>query len=422
MGGGAECVLFAPPHTHVFFLHPPPSHSEYAAFRVSADGELHGVGLLIAADPFSDRLVVLSPIEVKRKWGRRGGRDGLLCVGTHSHTHPPFLHQGGPAARAGILPGDRVLSIDGADTAGMDRDNAAARLRGSTGSSVTLRIASRSDPVETPTPGIARRPAVRAVRLTRERVELSPVTSALLTAHQQSNSRSPPLPVGYIRVGAFTTRAGDDVRAAVTRLTAVGAQAFILDLRDNPGGLVRSGLDVASLWLQGGAPVFSVTGRAEGAAPAVLQRVVLPGDEGGGGDAATAPPLAVLVNHGSASAAEIVAGALHDNKRATIVGSQTYGKGKIQTVYPLRDGSALFVTVARYVTPGNHVIDGRGVRPDASCRPRRGGGGGVFEGAPRLAAALPGMAALLEAGLDDDACVQAAEMVLQAKWQAGKQA
>ena len=305
----------------------------------------------------------------------------------------------------------------------MDRDNAAARLRGSTGSSVTLRIASRADPVDTPTPGIARRPAVRAVRLTRERVELSPVTSALLTTHPASG-RSTPLPVGYIRLGAFTERAGDDVRAAVAKLTASGAQAFILDLRDNPGGLVRSGLDVASLWLRGGAPVFSVTGRAEGAAAAVLQRVVLPGgEEGGGGTAATAPPLAVLVNHGSASAAEIVAGALHDNKRATIVGSQTYGKGKIQTVYPLRDGSALFVTVARYVTPGNHVIDGRGVRPDAACRPRRGGSsGGVFEGAPRLAAALPGMAALLEAGLDDDACVQAAELVLQAKWQAGKQA
>lgn len=315
---------------------------------------------------------------------------------------PPLLIS--PAARAGIRPGDRVLAIDGHDTTGMDRESAAAAMRGSSGSSVVLRVASRADPVPPPTPGVPSRApppprtAVRAVRLTRERVELSPVTASLVDGH-----------VGYVRLASFTARAAADVRAAVTRLAADGATSYILDLRDNGGGLVRSGLDVASVWLGGGAPVFNVAGRSEPAAtsPSILQRVVLPDAS----SAAVAPstPLAVLVDHGSASAAEIVAGALRDNHRATLVGARTYGKGKIQTVYPLQDGSALFVTVARYVTPGNHVIDGRGIAPDAACR--AGAAPGV--GAPRLAASLPGLADLLAAGLQDDPCVQQAEVMLE---------
>ena len=314
--------------------------------------------------------------------------------------------EGGPAARAGIQPGDRVLSIDGHDTTGMDRENAAARLRGSSGSSVVLRVASRADAVDAPTPGVAAAAPtrVRAVRLTREKVELSPVSSTLITSPTGGR-------IGYVRLAGFTARAADDVRSAVARLAADGAGAYILDLRDNPGGLVRAGLDVASVWLGGGSPVFSVAGRANDGAPAsaVLQRVVLPDD----GDAApVSSPLAVLVDHGSASAAEIVAGALHDNSRATIVGARTFGKGKIQTVYPLHDGSALFVTVARYVTPRDHVIDGRGVAPDVACR---SGGSPPSALSPRLAAGVPGMAALLEASLDADPCVLRAEAVLSTK-------
>jgi hypothetical protein len=164
---------------------------------------------------------------------------------------------------------------------------------------------------------------------------------------------------------------------------------YILDLRDNPGGLVRAGVDIARLLLDGHPTVFSVVSR--GGEPE--QQVVL-GDgeefDGGGApnQALTRKPLVVLVNSHSASASEILSGALHDNGRALVVGdTPTYGKGRIQSVYELHDGSALFVTVAKYVTPAGTPIDLKGLQPDASCSlgpragSRAGGGGGGGGGA-----------------------------------------
>lgn len=258
---------------------------------------------------------------------------------------------GSPAARAGIRPGDRLVAIDGAPTQGWGREQAAARLRGARGSTVVLRLVA---PGDAPTPP-------RAVRLTRELVELSPVTSMLVHApgregrgkgkrggaRPPSTRPTPPLPasgagrvrpppvplpplpspgnhsVGYVRLAAFTARAPGDVRAAVASLARGGARAFVLDLRGNPGGLVAAGVDVASIWLDGGAPVFSVASR-----DSPSQTVAL--DPARGGALAPDAPLAVLVDAGSASASEIVAGALHDNRRATLVGKrvgQKWGVG-----------------------------------------------------------------------------------------------
>lgn len=348
---------------------------DYADFRVSSDGEVQGVGLLIAQDPSSRKLMVLAPLK------------------------------GSPAERAGLEPGDEVLSIDGnvVDTT-WTGDRAAHFLRGSTGTSVRVALARRSPQV----PGVAGRPEMppkvryMQVSLKRERLEMSPVFSTLFEHHQHT--------LGYIRLVNFGQHAATDMHAAIKRLQGEGAEAFILDLRSNPGGLVTAGLDVARLWLDGeNVPVFNVAGRggeadALAGKPTVMQRVVL-----GGGAAATRRPLAVLLNGSSASASEILAGAIKDNGRGKIFGdSHSYGKGKIQSVFELQDGSALFVTVARYKTPDLHEIDKVGVTPDMSCGLPGQERMVVITGVPLVPMAEEG----INFALQHDSCVISAEEFL----------
>lgn len=297
---------------------------QYADFLMTSDGELHGVGLLIAMDPQSGRLVVLTPI------------------------------RGGPADKAGVMPGDELLSINGESTQGWDGARAAKFLRGKNGTVVTVKLARRSEQI----PGVPGVPEpvpdvqYREVKMKRGVVELSPVFSAAVDNNGET--------VGYIKLTNFSSKAAEDTEKAIKDLEKQGAQAFVLDLRNNPGGLVQSGLDVARLWMDGTPTVFEVSGRNR-----ELERQVALGN----GLASTDRPLVVLVNRSSASASEILAGALHDNHRATVVGDRTYGKGKIQTVFELQDGSALFVTVATYQTPGHKAIDNVGIQPDVSCSP-----------------------------------------------------
>ncbi|CAL5229708.1 g13081 [Coccomyxa viridis] len=343
--------------------------SEYANFRVSSDGEVQGVGLLIAADPTSGKLVVLAPI------------------------------QGGPADRAGIQPGDEVLQIDGNTTEGWDGDRAAKLLRGTSGSSVMVKFARRSEQV----PGVAGRPELppkielKQVNLKREKLELSPVYS---TAVDHDGHK-----LGYIRLVNFGQHAALDMQHAVQKLQGTGAEGFILDLRNNPGGLVRSGLDIARLWMDGEAAIFNVQGREDNGHIAIMQRVILEQ-----GLAATDLPLAVLVNGGSASASEILAGALHDNGRATLIGEKTFGKGKIQSVFELADGSALFVTVAKYRTPNMEDIDQVGIQPDTACS--------LGDAGRQAAAGVPlnrKTAESVLSQLQEDSCVLTAEALLESQ-------
>eukprot|EP00884_Botryococcus_braunii_P016131 jgi/Botrbrau1/3200/Bobra.37_2s0030.1 len=337
---------------------------EYADFRVSSDGEVQGVGLLIASDPNSGRLVVLAPII------------------------------GGPADRAGMLPGDEVLSIDGAPTDGWDGDRAAKVLRGKSGSSVSVKFARRSEQI----PGVAGRPEpppmveYKQVNLKREKLNVNPVFSTAMLDDEGNK-------LGYIRLVNFSQKAAQEVERSMRRFEAEGVDGFILDLRNNPGGLVKAGLDVARLWLDGSPTIFNVQGREEGGSAETMQRVVL--DEGKAVDGHT--PLAVLVNSGSASASEILAGALHDNHRATVIGSQTFGKGKIQSVFELEDGSALFVTVAKYKTPDLHDIDKVGIQPDSSCSTP----------GQEVVSSPPQRLSLLASDLDQDSCLVAAKAILK---------
>uniref|UniRef100_A0A7C9EX31 C-terminal processing peptidase n=1 Tax=Opuntia streptacantha TaxID=393608 RepID=A0A7C9EX31_OPUST len=244
---------------------------------------------------------------------------------------------GGPASRAGILPGDVILAIDDTSTETMSIYDAAELLQGPDGSSVELTIRSGDE--------------TKRVVLKRERVTLSPVKARFceIPGLAKDGAR-----VGYIKLVSFTQNASDAVKEAIEMLRSDGVNSFVLDLRDNSGGLFPEGIETAKIWLKEGVIVYICDSRG-------VRDIY---DADGSKAVAPAEPLAVLVNKGTASASEILAGALKDNKRAVLFGEPTYGKGKIQSVFELSDGSGLAVTVARYETPAHIDIDKVGIIPD----------------------------------------------------------
>lgn len=276
--------------------------SQYRSLKVNTSGELSGVGLQIALDDETGQLAVVAPIA------------------------------GSPAEEAGIQPRDRIVAIDGETTAALTLDEAAARMRGPVGTSVTLSVQSKDE-------------QPRVIELVRDRIALNPVYAAL---DSESNS----IPIGYIRLTQFSANAPTEVEAAINQLEQEGANAYILDLRNNPGGLLQAGLEIARLWLDRGTIVYTVN------------RNGMMGSFDAFGQAVTEAPLVVLVNQGSASASEILAGALQDNGRAELVGERTFGKGLIQSLFDLSDGSGLAVTVAKYETPNHRDINKLGITPD----------------------------------------------------------
>ncbi|KAH9618390.1 hypothetical protein KSS87_012225 [Heliosperma pusillum] len=244
---------------------------------------------------------------------------------------------GGPASRAGISPGDIILAIDDASTESMGIYDAANILQGPEGSSVELTIRSRGE--------------LKNVVLKREKVTLNPVKSRLCEIRGSAKDTTK---VGYIKLASFTQNSSAAVKEAIETLQSQNVNAFVLDLRDNSGGLFPEGIEVAKIWMNKGVIVYICDSRGV--------RDIYDVD----GNSALAPsePLAVLVNKGTASASEILAGALQDNKRAVLYGEPTYGKGKIQSVFELSDGSGLVVTVARYETPAHTDINKVGIKPD----------------------------------------------------------
>lgn len=234
---------------------------------------------------------------------------------------------GSAAERAGVQLGDEVRSIDGRPSAGLTAEEAAAALRGRAGTTVRLSLRSQG--------------AIRTLSLTRSVVAAPKVTVTMLTAQ-----------VGRIVVPVFSQGVGRQVREAVRRLVEQDATGLVLDLRGDPGGLLSEAVETASAFLDGGA-VVTYARRDERP-----QRL----DAGGRGDTTT--PLVVLVDGSTASAAEVVAGALQDRGRAVVVGSRTFGKGTVQEPHRLADGSSLALTVARYTLPSGRSVEGVGIEPD----------------------------------------------------------
>ncbi len=275
--------------------------AQFRSLQTTTAGELTGVGLQISSDPDTGLLEVITPID------------------------------GSPAAKAGILPRDRILAIDGIPTSQLTLDEAAEKMRGRAGSRVQLQVQHGDEPPQ-------------LLTLERGHIEINPVTAELRRVEGHA--------IGYIRLGQFSAMAPAEMRKAIQDLEQQGAQAYILDLRNNPGGLLQAGVEIAQLWMDPGVVVYTV------------DRQGIVDSLNATGTPLSRDPLVVLVNGGTASASEILAAALQDTGRAQLVGDRTFGKGSIQSLFSLSDGSGLAVTIAHYETPNHHNINKVGIEPN----------------------------------------------------------
>lgn len=274
--------------------------SEFRNMQIDTSGELTGVGIQLSQDEETKKLVVVSPIEDT------------------------------PAAKAGILARDVIVKIDGKSTEGMNVDQAVNLIRGPVNTQVTLTI--------------LRGGQERDYVLKRAKIEIHPVRFSV----KESTLGK----VGYIRLNQFSANASGEMRDAIKALEQQQVVGYILDLRSNPGGLLYSSIEIARMWLNEGTIVSTVNRQGVTDLERANRRAL------------TNKPLVILVDGGSASASEILSGALQDNKRAILVGTKTFGKGLVQSVRSLGDGSGLAVTIAKYLTPSGRDINKHGIDPN----------------------------------------------------------
>ncbi|MBN1288267.1 MAG: S41 family peptidase [Actinobacteria bacterium] len=237
--------------------------------------------------------------------------------------------EGSPSKKAGVKEGDVIMAVDGQDTKDQGLNSVVLRIRGERGTEVTLDVKRPGEEKEL------------SFTMTREKIEIPDFESEMMDGN-----------IGYIHLIEFNEGAGEKVRNAVRQLMDQGARGFILDLRNNPGGLLDEAVNVSGVFVDGGEVVsYEAKGR---------DKVTLEAE----GSAETDLPLVVLVNGGSASSSEIVAGALRDRQRATIVGSPTYGKGSVQKIFDLPNGGAVKLTVSLYYLPEGETIGDEGITPE----------------------------------------------------------
>jgi carboxyl-terminal processing protease len=246
-----------------------------------------------------------------------------------------------PGSRAGILSGDRILKINSQSTEKMSLTDAVKNLRGDAGSEVRITLMR-------PSTG-----AIKEYKLSRAIINVDMVKDI-------NGKKEFPLDeskIGYVRLVQFGEKTSDELESALRKLKSEGMQGLVLDLRWNPGGLLEQAVEVCQKFLPRGELVVTTEGRNP--AQNTMRKAM-----GRGGDELRNMPIVVLVNLGSASASEIVAGCLQDLKRAVILGEKTFGKGSVQSIFPLADGSALRLTTAKYYTPSHKVIHEEGITPD----------------------------------------------------------
>lgn len=254
---------------------------------------------------------------------------------------------GTPAERAGIKPGDKILSIDGESTAGMSLEEAVLKIQGDPGTKVTLEVLHEGE--ATPVTLVIIRELINLPSVYPEIIQgnATPTTTPSATVTPLPNG------IAVIAITYFSERTGDEIESALRTMLANGAKGIVLDLRDNPGGLLNSAVTVASQFLKEGIVTYALdsNGNKE-------NFDVKPGG------LAINVPLAVLVNGNSASASEVVAGALQDYRRASLIGNQTFGKGSVNHFRQLSDGSAIYISIGRWCTPYGRQIEGLGLTPD----------------------------------------------------------
>jgi carboxyl-terminal processing protease len=290
---------------HSEFMDP----DDYQQLQDDTEGQFGGLGLVVAM------------------------KDGFVTVVSPMDDTPGY--------RAGILSGDRIVKVEGQNVDKVPLTDVVNQLRGKPGTKVTLTI--------------ARPPAgtLKTYTLTRAVINMDMVKDI-------NGKKEFPLSedkIGYVRITQFGDQTGDELEAALQKLKKQGMQALIIDLRWNPGGLLDEAVNVCEKFLPRGQLIVTTEGR-DPKENSVLRA-------GGRGDELKGMPIVVLVNLGSASAAEIVTGCLQDYHRAFILGEKTFGKGSVQNIFPLDDGSALKLTVAKYYTPSHKVIHEHGITPDS---------------------------------------------------------
>ena len=278
---------------------------EFNQMRIDTSGELTGVGIQIVKDKESDSIIIISPIE------------------------------GTPAYEAGIKAKDKILSIDNVSTKGLNIEDAVKLIRGRRGTKVKLEILRNGNSFYK--------------SLLRERIEIKSVTSKI-------NETKDGLLIGYVRLKQFNANASREMKDTLKDLEIKKVSGYVLDLRSNPGGLLESSIDISRQFIDKGIIVST------------LSKDGLRETKRGNGKALTKKPLIVLVNEGSASASEIVSGAIRDNNRGKLVGKKTFGKGLVQSMRTLVDGSGLTVTVAKYLTPNGTDINKFGITPDIEVK------------------------------------------------------
>jgi carboxyl-terminal processing protease len=276
---------------------------QFESLTSQTSGDLEGVGIRLEADAKTKVLTVVEPLP------------------------------NSPASRADIRPGDRVVFIDGRDTKGMTVEEASSLIRGKGGTPITLKIDRDGKIITLP--------------LIRAKIELQAVR---YNVTQEGGLR-----VGFMRLNEFSSHAADQMRQAIKAMKQDRVEGFVLDLRQNPGGLLQSSIEISRMWIDQGGIVKTVN-RKGGKEETVANRTAM-----------TDLPLVVLVDKNSASSSEILTGALKDNGRATIIGTQTFGKALVQSVHPLADGSGLAVTIAHYYTPNGTDISHKGIEPDIAA-------------------------------------------------------
>ena len=274
---------------------------EFKSLQVETSGELSGIGIQIAPDEKTKKITVIAPME------------------------------GTPAAAAGILAKDIIIKINDKSTQGMSINEAVSLIRGKPGTEVSITI--------------MRNKQQKQFRVKRAKIELHPV--------RYSYQRGAGGGTGYIRLNQFSANASSEMRNAIKDLENKKVAGYILDLRSNPGGLLYSSVEIAQMWLDEGTIVSTVDRRGTKDLEKANNRAL------------TDKPVVVLVDCGSASASEILSGALQDNKRGVLVGTKTFGKGLVQSVRSLGDGeSGIAVTIAKYFTPNGRDINHAGIKPD----------------------------------------------------------
>jgi carboxyl-terminal processing protease len=278
---------------------------QYKALQTTTTGELSGVGIIVGLDPDTKRVVVISPVE------------------------------GTPAARAGIKARDFIVQVDDKPTKNVTLEEVTKLIQGRKGTKVTMVL--------------EREKKELTVTLQRDRIEIDPVIAEV--------KQDKGFKVGYARLSTFNANAVDKMSKAIQEENAKGVDGYIMDLRANPGGLFTAGLDIARLWLDKDQMIIKTVYR-EG------KQDIIRADR----PSLTNKPLVVLVDGGTASSSEILAGALQDNKRAILVGTKTFGKGLIQQVYTLNTsedgGIGVAVSIAKYQTPSGADIHKKGIKPD----------------------------------------------------------